>query len=386
MNQPKSSTELGSDLDNALDRLEAKVSDEKVSAKPPAMNSFGMAIIVLSLLLSLIAFGAAAYAIYVTDLFGLEMAPQIDEITEIRAVTQSNISRIEDLLGQVETLTGRQEENTTELKQQLQLYKQMQAALTEVQAGGGTSSEDWLLAEVEYLLRLANQRVLMEKEVTGAIALLNAADEILQEVESVTAFPVRAAIAKDIIKLQATTNINTEGQYLKLAAVKSQVDDLIQKRLSFAAEETPAPTLALSTSEQPVLDVVATSANRLFESLYDLVDYRSGDIVIQPILPPKEEYYLRQNLVMKIEQAQLALLRGNQVAYDQSIADSLGWVVRYFEASDGVTVAVLRELEAAIGLQVEQNIPDISDSLRAIRQFMKDFHRAPDASVNESPR
>ncbi len=132
--------------------------------------------------------------------------------------------------------------------------------------------------------------------------------------------------------------------------------------------------------------MVVTSANRLFESLYDLVDYRSGDIVIQPILPPKEEYYLRQNLVVKIEQAQLALLRGNQVAYDQGIADSLGWVERYFEASDSVTAAVMQELEAARGLKVEQNIPDINDSLGEIRLFMNDFHRAPDKSVDESPR
>lgn len=384
MNQPKSSTELGSDLDDALNRLEAKVSDNTVSTKAPAVNSLATASLVLSLLLSLIAIGAAAYAVYVIDPFGAKTAPQIDAITEINAVAQSNISQIADLRGQVETLAGRQAENTTELDLQLQLYRQMQAALAEVQADRGTSSQDWLLAEVEYLLRLANQKILMEKRVTGAVALLHAADEILQEAESVTAFPVRAAIAKDLIKLQATANINTEGQYLKLAAVKSQVDDLKQKRPVFVSKQTSAPEPPLSTSEQSVLDVVVTLANRLFESLYRLVDYRSGDIVIQPILPPKEEYYLRQNLVMKIEQAQLALLRGDQVAYDQSIADSLVWVERYFEAADGLTAAVLQELAAARSLKVEQHIPDISDSLRAIRQFMKDFHRAPDKSVDES--
>ena len=45
--------------------------------------------------------------------------------------------------------------------------------------------DDWLLAEAQYLLRMANQRLIMANDVGAAQALLGSADTILLELDDV---------------------------------------------------------------------------------------------------------------------------------------------------------------------------------------------------------
>ena len=69
-----------------------------------------------------------------------------------------------------------------------------------------TNREDWLMAEAEYLLRLANQRVLIERSATSAVGLLESADAIMEQVAAGLGdpelFAIRRAIAQDLAALR----------------------------------------------------------------------------------------------------------------------------------------------------------------------------------------
>ena len=102
-----------------------------------------------------------------------------------------------------------------------------------------------------------------------------------------------------------------------------------------------------------------------------LVDYRVSDERVQPVLPAEEEYYLRQNLVMKYQQAQLALLSGKQEIFVTSIGDARNWINRYFDGQDVETSSVLITLAELESIDTTREIPDISVSLRLVRELQR---------------
>ena len=62
------------------------------------------------------------------------------------------------------------------------------AQRAEVRELMGPAREDWLLAESEYLLRLASQRLLMDRDVPSAIALIQSADDTLADARGLKIF------------------------------------------------------------------------------------------------------------------------------------------------------------------------------------------------------
>lgn len=251
------------------------------------------------------------------------------------------------------------------------LEKRVEVSVAELKNQIGTTAQDWLLAEAEYLLRLANQRVAMEDDVRGAIALFESADKIIREAEGVVAFDLRQAIANDIAALKGVAATDTEGIFVRLGAIATQIPKLQQKQLTFVQPTLPdvAENTELTFTQRAMAVVT-----RFGQHLSNLVDYRSGGEVITPILPPDEEYYLQQNLLLKIQLAQLGLLRGNQEIYNQSIADAKAWIERYFDLASPTTLGVVSTLEQLDGVTVTRDLPDVSASLTEIRALMARFH------------
>jgi uroporphyrin-3 C-methyltransferase len=180
----------------------------------------------------------------------------------------------------------------------------------------GASSQDWVYAEIEYLIRMANQRALMEQDVYSALQLLQSADDIIRASEGLTAHGLREALARDIAALQVVASPDTQGIYLELSALVSQIP-----LLSRTLPAYQAPTLAKGQSPDATgyldrfLDLISRAQNKLLL----LVDFRRHEVTVKPILPPKEEYFLRQNLVLKLQIAQMALLEGNQSLFQSAL-------------------------------------------------------------------
>lgn len=373
MNEPNTSET--SDLDNALDRLEQKVNREEKS------SGSGVSAAVAAFVMSFIALGAAAYSVYVSYL-----QQQASGSLDARLPTlEQPIRRAEQDLAELkQTIDSLQ---TTQSKQAGLFQQQLNEIVYEVQSIGGTSGRDWLLAEVEYLLKLANQRVLIEKDVDTAIDLLVTADGILEESEGIAAFRIREAIANDLAKLQAVGGIDMDGLFLKLGALVNQVDQLQQKRMSYQPpdeiiEETTAAD-ELHEGGVAWIDSVKRFFARLYARLSGLVDFRRDARPVTPILPPGEEYYLRQNLILRLEQAQMALIKGTQTVFEYSLSESLEWVELYFEPTDPVTQSMSATLQELLQVRVERELPDISASLIQIRQLMADFHKSPNRAAQE---
>lgn len=378
MNEPKSSTE--SDLDDALNQLEQNVSREEEPGR-----SGVSATAIAALLMSFIALGGAAYSVFVS----YQQQQASGSVNESLLALEQPIRQAElgvsELERKVDSLQTSQSVQVKRLQEQLQ--QQMSEVVREVQSMEGTSSRDWLLAEVEYLLKLANQRVLVENDVDAAVGLLMSADDILEESEGISAFQIRGAIANDLAKLKAVGGIDLDGLFLQLGALVNQVNLLQQKRMSYQVGDALEGSVDSDEAiEVPLgwMDQITLFLDKLYLRLSGLVDFRRDTERIQPILPPAEEYYLRQNLILKLEQAQVASIKGTQTVFEYSLNESLKWIERYFEPTDPLTQSMSAAIGDLLQVKVERKLPDISSSLLLIRELLTDFHKSPDRMVQKS--
>ena len=327
----------------------------------------------LALPISIIALGAAGYLYWLS----LQQSSSVEQnnaaikseisssLNEARGSLDQTIASMNQKLGQLQAQSQADKNNIDELQ------KRLTKSIKQVTAQQKTSRKDWLLAEVEYLLRLANQRVLMEQTADGAIKLLKSADKILQETDDVSIYEVRKALAADIAALEAVPALDTEGVFLKLGALNSQVPNL---RLIPISEQHKLPDLL----EEVTPDVVSeswtagleASWGKAVDKLDKLVVIQHRDEPIEPLLSPEQSYYLQQNLHLMLEQAQLALLQRKQASFDASLAKAHGWVGTYFEPKDGTTQSLLRSIEELQSVKVTAEIPDISGSLRTLKGYL----------------
>jgi len=340
--------------------------------------SFGMLISILALVVA----GYAAYLIYEINSELKDARTSVRSLeTELANLKRTSDQKIEQLSVVLEQTTAsiaqtREAENTAiadlgasfEVATE-QLRTELRAELNE---GLGTSGEDWLLAEVEYLIRLANQRVLMERDVSGALSLLSSADEIVEQTSGIAAYELRESLAYDIANLKAVSDLDTDGIFLSLSAMASQVPELRRKQPELSS---PRQTQVENGEAQNFYQQFISLVSNIFGRVLNSVDYRRDGVAITPLLPPKEEYYLRQNLILKFEMAQLALLRNDQSVYHTSLSEAKLWIVKHFIETDPRTIALVTALDQLMEVEVDRSLPNISGSLRAVRGLLNTLHQ-----------
>ena len=233
-------------------------------------------------------------------------------------------------------------------------------ALNQITQAAPPSEREWKLAEVEYLLRVANHRLLMEQDVATALGLLQAADGILEALDDLVLHPVRAALADEMLALSRSEGADVQGLYLRLDALKRQLETLALARPQYRlAEPEEAPN-----EPSGVLDAVAAEFRQL-------VRFRRIDTPAKPLLAPKEAVYLELNLRLMLEQAQLAALKRDQVVFDSSLGSALEWVRNYLALDDPDVQDTLLALADLRQVQLDVPLPDLSASLNALVQVRR---------------
>lgn len=234
------------------------------------------------------------------------------------------------------------------------------------------SSQNWLLAEVEYLLRMADHRILMKEDVKGAIAILKSADDLIKQMptEDSGLRDVRIAIAKDIASLEIYNNVDVPGTYADLVALGETIEKL---------PLTPTGNEETKAKEDDKLSTHAEKEGFIEKVNRTMGDYltirRYTDEELKRLLSPEERRNLRDSLRLSLEQAETALLRGNQIVYDKSLNKVRNWLHNYFVASDYRVELAIAKLEKLSSVRVDNQLPDIAGSQQALKRYLADKMR-----------
>ena len=240
-----------------------------------------------------------------------------------------------------------------------------------------TTTDDWRLAEVEYLLRLANQRILISKDSVTALGLLATADQILLTLADPRFFTIRKAIAEDRAALLLAGQQDLDGVFLRLSALTQQLDKL--PLIAIPSFET-VEEVELKDIDEPAVNIwqqkISDIGHSTWQELKGLVVINQRNANIKPLLPPDQQYYLRGNLQLMINQSQLALLDGRQAVYSDSLIRAENWLQEYFASDSDAIQTVIADLQQLQKIKVDAELPDITHSLLAVKQFLSQQRQA----------
>lgn len=233
------------------------------------------------------------------------------------------------------------------------------------------SSQNWLLSEVEYLMKLAGQRILIKEDVKGALVLLRKAEALIREmpVEDPGLVNVRVAIAKDIASMEMYRNIDVPGTYAELAALGEMIEKL-------PLVPTQMPQEGAENAEGEEAEQQPSALSQINDAFAGYITIRRHDVSeLKALLSPEERLNVRDSMRLALDQAQTALLRADQRIYDESLSRIRRWVLQYFVADDFRTQQVARRLETLIKIRVEFDLPDIAISQQELKRYLADRMR-----------
>ncbi len=227
---------------------------------------------------------------------------------------------------------------------------------------GSTTRSDWLLAEAEYLARLARQRLQTERSVKSPLALLESVDLILTQIDDPNILAARAAVAEDITKLRLAADVDREGMYIELQALAANIEALDLVTLVEPEIVVEKPVASASDSQLSVLD-------EFLSDLSGLIRVKQRKNPIEPMLQQQEEHIVRRNMQMIFEQAQIALLREEQKIYQAALQKAQDYLLRFFQ-SNPASETVSQRLAVLSETGIVQQLPDIYRSLDAIQSLL----------------
>ncbi|MDH3533669.1 MAG: uroporphyrinogen-III C-methyltransferase, partial [Gammaproteobacteria bacterium] len=281
-----------------------------------------------------------------------ELADRVDAINVGETATTADVEALRD-----------------ELDERIRLLNSLPTRMSTLEssiaslAGVSTSARNtWLLAEAEYYLQIANAQLQLANDPPLASMALSMADERVMQIADPALTDVRRAISDELAALDIMEKPDIAGATLTLASLARVVESLPLARA--ASADTPVD--ASSDTGQSGMDRAWSSVK---SAVSGLVKVTPPDQEKRVMLTTDGEYFLRNNIALQLQSARLALLRGEQAVFEQSLDDTSALLGEYFDA-DSAQVASTRETLAEIrGNVFTTSAPDISQSLRLLRQY-----------------
>lgn len=239
-------------------------------------------------------------------------------------------------------------------------------ARTLLEAGNRTRT-DWLLAEAEYLLRIANQRLQVEKDYRGALSALKAADDVLEKTDDPGSYPVRKQVAQEILSLKSVAGVDKTGLYLQLEAAIDSIGKLSDSALAMDASADYTQTMSQEPEKTEERGALAKGWAQIKGTLSEAIAIRRLDEPVKPLLSPDQSAYVRLNMRLMLEEAQLAVLRGNQTLYNQALKKATDWLNTWYDGSHSKVVGLRDTLGELSGRDINPELPDISQSLTLLK-------------------
>jgi uroporphyrin-3 C-methyltransferase len=347
----------------------------RAKPQPPAQRP-GNRLAGLALFVAVLALFAVLYSIYMDR--GVELDTEQNATT--MAALQSRIAsatgaltRLEASIAELATtdegVAGQLALLQRDMDERMQLFDSLpprmaniEQSLSTLQGISAGVRNDWLLAEAEHYMQIANAQLQLAGNPYLAAQALRMADERVAQLGDPALTDVRRAIADELAALDSMGNPDIEGITLTLASLARVVATLPLREISATAGDA-------DTEVDPELSGVDRAWASVKNAVSGMVRVSKPGDSAAPLMTPDAVYFLRTNLTLQLQAARLAVLRGEQAVFEQSLDDASGWLEEYFDTATTQVASALETIEEIRGNTVVVRQPDISESLRRLRQF-----------------
>lgn len=267
-------------------------------------------------------------------------------------------------------LLAKTQEDTREMAAKLTLletrYAESQgqrAALEALYNDLSSSRDETALAEVEQSLLIASQQLQLSANVKAALIAMQTADARLQRMNRPALNGLRKTIAQDMDKLRALPNVDISGLTFELDSLIATADELplvYQQRIQ---ENTPQTAANADENRWQKL------WREIWLEVKQLVRIQNTGKAELPLLSPEQEFFLRENLKLRLQLARMDLLARDETAFKQEIQTVQQWVRRYFDIKSTNVLSMQAGLKKIGAASIDIELPDISNSLTQVRNY-----------------
>jgi len=198
------------------------------------------------------------------------------------------------------------------------------------------AQREWVLAEVDYLLRIAHRRLDIARDIGGAVAALKGADSRLQELSDLKLFNIRKQLAKDIADLRAVHQADVAGIALEIDQVMAHINELPFKSVQSKVQaqlEKPANTETLNTAN----DLEKTFIDSVIATVKQIGDIKIHQRSLELDSTGIQHKQIEQLLYTHFISLRLAALNYNQQSFMYEVERIAELLDKYYDgSSDGI--------------------------------------------------
>lgn len=247
------------------------------------------------------------------------------------------------------------QDTITALNQRIEL---LQLELTEI---GGRRPSDWLLAEADYLVRMAGRKLWLEGDDRSALMMLAAADARLADLADPSLIPIRQLLAEDMQTLRQLNPTSLTSVALAISGLIPQVENL-QVYTHFPEEYEPEPE-ELSESVGDWRENISRSWDA-FINKFMRVEYTVTPI--KPFISEEGQWLVRQQLEFALMQAKSAAISAQETLYQQSLQRAMALIVNDFDLESTEVQQFSNALQNLIETSVNKPFPAELKAQRAL--------------------
>jgi uroporphyrin-3 C-methyltransferase len=341
------------------------VAESPPPAGPPAAS--GKSGFSLWLVVAVLALGLAGWQWMETR---VKLAETQQEMTKRLNDSDATANESRTLTKQSQTQLAALQGRLDDLEKRLAESKSQQEAFEKQFWNLVRSNEELVLTEIEQSVTLASQQLQLAGNVRSAILALETAGARLADNSQPQFITLRKVLADDLERLRALPQLDVPGIYLRLESVIDAIDTLPLGAISRSRDEGQAA----AKTETPPASPLSTEywralAGDFWQEMRSLVRVQRIDRVEPVLLPPEQDFFLRENVKLRLLDARLAFLSRDEKTYRNELLKSCAWIERYFDGNEKSVQINLENLRQLAATEIDIKLPSLNDSLSAIQRF-----------------
>ena len=253
------------------------------------------------------------------------------------------------------------------LQQILQNVDENKALKSRIVDLSGRRPADWLLAEADYLVRIAGRKLWLENDVSTAMLMLQAADSRLEDIGDQSLFPVRKLIAEDIQALHQINPISINSIALALSGMLPQVNNLPLNALKIPEIEDNKAANELSQNISDWRTNISKTWNSLVD---DFIQIETSDKPVLPYLSTKQRWLITEQLKLALSQAKSAALDEQETLYLSALQQAIALLVEHFQLDDNNVKQFADALQQLQNTDIAKDYPRQLQSANALKDII----------------
>lgn len=336
---------------------------QPVTAEKKSNNSTAMVLSAVAIAIALAA-GIGLYS-WGKQQAASQLAASDALTNQVTALQKAQASQKEELESIIKQQATQLEQASN---QQAALAKQLDELQQKVATISGSDGKTWLLAQADFLVKLAGRKLWSDQDATTAAALLKSADASLADMNDPSLITVRRALTDDIASLAAVEQVDYDGIILKLNQLTNQVDNLRLADNDTDGSPMDSDDEELSSSIKEWRVNLQKSWRNFMDSF---ITIRRRDDTAVPLLAPNQDIYLRENIRSRLLVAAQAVPRHQEEVYRQALDSVSTWVRAYYDTNDATTKAFLSEVDSLSQQSIAMDLPETLQSQAMLEKLMQ---------------